>query len=211
MEEEGDGGKESDVEVEEKPRESCEPMKMTMPRGHTSDVFHRLVLPSCPALLALRFPRFSSSILRLLAESEFRNNRTRKSEREAKAGKRDDRSVAVHTISGILEVGEEVERRDEERLRGVRRGIIISRDGRRGRLEVADERIAVLFLLIFFATLLLLDNETRQNVLSLAVSQSFGPFLPSSLFTYQYWDIDNTCATRRPLEISSLRVSSLRK
>lgn len=43
MEEEGDGGKENDVEeMEEKPRESYEPMKMTMPRGHTSDVFHRL-------------------------------------------------------------------------------------------------------------------------------------------------------------------------
>jgi len=45
MEEEGDAGEENDVEeVEEKPRESCEPMKMTMPRGHTS-VFHRLVPP----------------------------------------------------------------------------------------------------------------------------------------------------------------------
>jgi len=50
MEEARDAGKEHDVEeVEEKPRESCEPMKMTMPRGHTSDIFHRLV-PPCRAL-----------------------------------------------------------------------------------------------------------------------------------------------------------------
>lgn len=122
--------------------ESCEPMKMTMPCGHTSDVFHRLLLPRpTPA------PRHPSPS----AESEFRNNRTRRSEKEGERWS----TVAVHIISGISG-GEGVGRSS---LREKRRGIIISRD-EEGRRLPSMEKSRWSFSSAFFATLLLPDNET---------------------------------------------------
>lgn len=75
---------------EEKPRESYEPMKMTMPRGHTSDVFHRFSPPYLPfshLLLLFAILRFSLKASFVIIGRE----RVRETERTREGEKKDDR------------------------------------------------------------------------------------------------------------------------